>query len=60
MGEAVLRCPNCGARMVGLLRDGILVRECGICGGVFLGRVDFERLVSRRVAVAYEGRHRRG
>jgi Zn-finger nucleic acid-binding protein len=67
MADAVLRCPNCGTRMVSGLRGGIPVRECGICCGVFLHRVDFERILGRRTAVpngqraalAYEGRHRR-
>jgi Zn-finger nucleic acid-binding protein len=67
MTDAVLRCPNCGARMVSVLRGGIPVRECGICSGVFLHRMDFERILGRRspvpnaqrVVLAYEGRHRR-
>lgn len=63
MADAVLRCPNCGARMVSALRGGVPVRECGICCGVFLHRTDFERILGRRAAApngpGYEGRHRR-
>lgn len=63
MADAVLRCPNCGTRMVSALRGGVPVRECGICCGVFLHRTDFERVLGRRAPVpngpVYEGRHRR-
>jgi uncharacterized protein len=69
MSDAVLRCPKCGAGMVGFHRGGVSLRECAACRGVFLGRGELDRLLGRAatvtpanghpVAVPYEGRHRR-
>jgi Zn-finger nucleic acid-binding protein len=70
MTDAVLQCPKCGAGMVSFQRAGVPLRECAACRGVFLGRGDLDRLLSRGTSMAsamsahpmpapYEGRHRR-
>jgi len=70
MVNTVLQCPKCGAGMVAFQRSGIVLEECTICRGVFLGRGELERLLGRGasgaaamnghpVTLSYEGRHRR-
>lgn len=55
MGEAVLRCPRCGAGMATFRQDGITLEQCAICHGVFMAHPELEHLMQP----PYTGRHRR-
>lgn len=72
MANSILRCPKCHAGMTSSWRDGVAVDQCADCRGVFLGELEFARLVESVGATphgtqavngyqkqAYEGRHRR-